>query len=333
LGAVVWLAAIGVAPTTAAARSDSFAGSCSLQGTTYFGHPVTPTAGPNSLATSATGACTGTLDGTKVTQAPVTVALKVQVYAGGCLYAYTTSPGDGTLAFADGDAIKFTFGFAGVLTEYPLTIRGEHSGSAHGLTSLLTLRTNPDVLLRCAGFDGGLSQTPVDVTFTTDTPLVSDGAPTPTGARTFSGKCSLAGLATFSPALTLSAQNVEQHAHASGTCSGTFIDSAGTRHQLSRSPVTFTETASATGASCAYGIASGRGALAFALGTVGGPFSETRIGPAVVISLRGDAGGSATAIAAVSPTESPVSILQECAAGGLDQVPITAVAVSAGISS
>jgi hypothetical protein len=328
----VWLAYVGVATANAAAGIDSFAGACSVKGTAYFAQPVTPQAGPNSLATDATGACTGTLDGAKVTGAPVTVALQVKVYAGGCLYAYTTAPGQGTLAFANGTAITFTFGFSGVLTEYPLTIRGQRSGSAHGLSSLLTLRTQPNVALKCAGLNGGLSQTPVDTTFTTDTPLVSGGPATAPGASTFSGTCSLAGSATFSPRLTLRPQTVEQHVRAPGACSGTLVDTSGARHALSSAPVTFTERATAKHASCAYGIAEGRGALEFRYGTIAGPFSETRLGPAVVVTLRGDAGGSATAMAAVSPSQNPVNILQQCAGSGLQHVPISAVAVSTGIS-
>lgn len=164
-----------------AASPHSFAGSCTLHGTATFTPALTPVPAAATLANQSTGTCTGTLDGARIIAAPVTMSWQTSVYADGCLAARTTAPGPGTITFPGGVPIGFTAGFSGLLTEYPLTIHGQHSGTAHGLANLLTPGTSPLVALRCAGLSGGLRQTPADVLMTTDTPLVSDNGKSATG--------------------------------------------------------------------------------------------------------------------------------------------------------
>lgn len=168
------LAASPTARAAAAASTHSFAGSCSIQATANFKPAVNPfKPGPTTLTNSGSGTCTGRLDGAPLKEGAVTEQIAAPVYADGCLAAHTTAPGQGTLQFASGATIGFSFEFSGVLTEYPIAVRGQRSGSAHGLATFLTARTQPDVAIGCSGLTGGLSQAPIDISLETDTALVS----------------------------------------------------------------------------------------------------------------------------------------------------------------
>ena len=86
----------------------------------------------------------------------------------------TTEPGQGVITFAGGESVRFTLDFTTVLSEIDATFYGERSGTAHAHASFATQRTPPDVALRCAG--AGAAQLPMDLSFTTDSPLVSERA-------------------------------------------------------------------------------------------------------------------------------------------------------------
>jgi hypothetical protein len=88
--------------------------------------------------------------------------------------ADTTRPGRGTMTFADGTAIVFTFEFHFVGADGTLMFHGQRSGTAHGVGSFLTPRTPPDIAQQCAG--DGVSETPLDISLVTDSPLVSKSA-------------------------------------------------------------------------------------------------------------------------------------------------------------
>lgn len=143
-GVLLWLGlvpATTMAGTSRARRVHSFAGRCSIRGTARFTPPVTPMQpGPATLVNNGSGSCRGTLDGKRIKNAPVVERSKAPVYADGCLAAHTTSPGHGTFTFRDGVAIRFRFEFSGALTEYPVRIQGDRSGSAHGLANFVTTR-------------------------------------------------------------------------------------------------------------------------------------------------------------------------------------------------
>ena len=157
---------------------DSFAGSCSLQGTVGFTPAVTDSAGPLAYSYDATGTCSGRLDGRAISGAPVKVHQAGRSY-GSCPQAQSTEPGQGAIAFPGGETVRYTFDFTDLLTETSFTLYGERSGTAAGDGSFLTQRTSPDVVAQCAG--AGLEQIPLDLTVTTDTPLVS-ARPAPAGA-------------------------------------------------------------------------------------------------------------------------------------------------------
>lgn len=169
-GVAVAMVGWGLAPAGASEAPDSFAGSCSLQGTISFTPPVTNTHQPLTTTYDATGTCSGTLDGRQVSNAPVKMH-NVARSDGSCSDAHTTAPGQGSIAYADGTIIGYTFEYTSVLTEIDLTMHGERSGSATAHATSMTARTPPDVALKCAG--AGASEIPLDVSLTTDSPLVS----------------------------------------------------------------------------------------------------------------------------------------------------------------
>jgi hypothetical protein len=176
----VWLTAgvaaalMGVALTPAGAREklDSFSGSCSLQGTVTFSPPATNDQQSLNVGYDATGTCSGTLNGREVSNAPVRLRHAVRGVDGSCRYANTTAPGRGTISFADGTIVAYSFEFNWVLTDGVLRFQGEHSGSARGHGSFLTQRRPPNEIgSQCAG--DGVSQVPMDMSLVTDSPLVS----------------------------------------------------------------------------------------------------------------------------------------------------------------
>jgi hypothetical protein len=169
-GVTVALMVGGLAPASAKERLDSFAGSCSVQGTVAFSPPATNTLQPLTTVYDATGTCSGTLNGGQVSNAPVTMH-NVGDANGSCPYAQTTEPGQGSVTFADGTTIRYRFEFTSVLTEIYFPMQGERSGSATGHGSFLTQRTPPDVALQCGG--EGAAEVPMDLSFSTDSPLVS----------------------------------------------------------------------------------------------------------------------------------------------------------------
>jgi hypothetical protein len=159
-----------IGPARPGEQVHSFDGSCSLQGQVAFSPPVTNTPGPLTYTYKSTGDCTGKLDGRQVSQAPVTLEQSGHSY-GTCPSAQTVEPGLGTIAFAGGEAIEYTLDFTDTGTSGDETLYGERSGTAGGQINFLTQRTGPDVVVKCSG--SGLADTPMDMTVTTGTPLVS----------------------------------------------------------------------------------------------------------------------------------------------------------------
>jgi hypothetical protein len=165
------LLCVGLTPAAAHKKLDSFSGSCSLQGTVHFTPPATNTQQPLTAAYDADGTCSGNLNGRDLSNAPVRLHQVVQEVDGSCLRADTTQPGRGAISFADGTTIRYAFEFHFVATEGTFTFNGQRSGTAQGRGSFLTQRTPPDVALQCAG--EGASDAPMDMSLTTDSPLVS----------------------------------------------------------------------------------------------------------------------------------------------------------------
>ena len=161
------------APATAGAKVKvhSFEGSCAVQGTVHFSPPATNDQQSLSVRYAATGTCTGTLDGRALSDEPVRAYNAADRVDGSCMHADTTEPGRAAIVFPDGTTIVASSEFHFVATEGEFILHGERSGSARGHGTFLTQRTPPDIALQCAG--DGASEAPLDISFATDSPLVS----------------------------------------------------------------------------------------------------------------------------------------------------------------
>jgi hypothetical protein len=168
------LAATLISGGGASQRLDSFAGTCSVQGTDTFTPPATNTLQQAEVVYDASGSCSGTLNGRQVSNAPVTLRHAASPEAS-CQFAYTTSPGNGVIRFAGGERIHYWVEFTSVLTEVKLSLQGQRSGSATARATFLTPRTPPDVVQQCAGT--GAKYVPMDMTLLTQSPLVSERNP------------------------------------------------------------------------------------------------------------------------------------------------------------
>jgi hypothetical protein len=149
-----------------------FAGSCSTKGTVTF-KPTPAKNDPQPLSSdyTATGTCTGKLDGRELKDAPVSVYQAGRA-EGGCRAAKTVAPWEGTMRFESGEVLRYTLDFTSQNTEINGTIYGERSGTAPSRGSFLNDRTSPDVTVRCAG--EGVRETSLDLNFTTHSALVNE---------------------------------------------------------------------------------------------------------------------------------------------------------------
>jgi hypothetical protein len=172
-------------PAGAGQTLDSFEGSCAVQGTNTFSPPITNADGILAFDYRGDGRCTGSIDGRRVTDAPVQMH-NAGMAAGSCLRAHTLDPGQTTLTFADGQTVRATFDFTFTTTEGDVEWYGERSGLARGHGSFLTTRSPPDVALHCAS--GGNAELPLDVSLTTESPLVSEPRGVPPAAATAAPK-------------------------------------------------------------------------------------------------------------------------------------------------
>src|SRR4051794_20189732 len=121
---------------------DGFEGSCSVKGTVSFKPGAVTESRDLTYDYPAEGTCTGTLNGTKLTNA----AVKLHHHGtalGGCARAYTTAPGQGAITFPGGTAIDYTLDFSFVGTDGDLTVYGSRAGLASGHGTFLTDRTAP----------------------------------------------------------------------------------------------------------------------------------------------------------------------------------------------
>jgi hypothetical protein len=142
-------------------------------------------------------------------------------------------------------------------------------------------------------------------------------APASRGFSSFAGSCRMSGPVAFTPALRVTPMPVRQHAHAIGTCSGSFTDADGRRSELTGAPAAFDELASGPSVSCGLGTPRGSGTLTLPGGTIAFGFAERRVGPIVTGTASGRGGGSAFGFATISPSQSPAGILAACGGAGL----------------
>jgi hypothetical protein len=156
--------------------ADRFDGSCSFEGNASFTPPATNTTEQDlTYDWKGSGTCSGTLNGRELSDASAKAQQTGRAHAT-CGDAKTIAPGAAAITFPGGETIRSTLDFLSHQTEVDLMYFGERSGFARGHASFLTDRTSPDLAMRC-GSDEGVSETPLDVTLATDSPLVSEPAP------------------------------------------------------------------------------------------------------------------------------------------------------------
>jgi hypothetical protein len=149
---------------------DRFDGSCSVQGDVRFTPPATNSQAPTDYAYDAKGTCNGTLNGRRLSNVPVTLAQAGHADAS-CQHALAFPPSSGAVTFPGGTRLPYTLDFTSELTENDGTVYGTRSGWATMHSTFLTQRSSPTVVTDCAGT--GTAKAPMDLSFTTRSPLVS----------------------------------------------------------------------------------------------------------------------------------------------------------------
>ena len=152
-------------------KGTSFEGSCSIEGTVKFDPGATYMTQPLHYDFTGDGTCTGTLNGADTKDASVSVH-QYGAAEGTCTSAHTTEPGIGEITFPDGSVLTYTLEFTYSVPETDFSFHGSRSGEAHGTGTFQTDRNQPDTLARC-GTPAGATDVPMDMTITTDSPLVS----------------------------------------------------------------------------------------------------------------------------------------------------------------
>ena len=152
-------------------NATSFAGSCSAEGTVYFDPAVTYASQALTYEYEAKAICNGTLNGTEVSDVRVTMHQGGHSQ-GSCARAATTSPGPGEITFPTGETLSYNIDFTSVDGQIDIMMYGSRSGRAPADGTFRTPRTPPDTLVRCG--TTGVKEIPMDMTFTTDSPLVSE---------------------------------------------------------------------------------------------------------------------------------------------------------------
>jgi hypothetical protein len=152
-------------------KVDSFSGSCALRGTAHFKPPATNQQQRLDVRYAGPATCTGSLNGRAISDAHARVAAAA-VADGSCVRAKTLQPGSFRLEFADGTTVRGSYEFDFVGTDGSVTVNGRRSGRASGHGSFANDRTSPDAPVQCA--TDGLRSAPLDISLTTDRPLVSE---------------------------------------------------------------------------------------------------------------------------------------------------------------
>jgi hypothetical protein len=132
--------------------------------------------------------------------------------------------------------------------------------------------------------------------------------------------------------MTTALKNGSVDATAGGTCTGTITSSRSGPQQLHAAPAQITATSNGS-ESCELGRGVGNGDLTIDQHQIDFSYTELRAGPALILIARGASAGSALVQANVSLSADPVTIVQDCASGGLSNAPIdvflaTATAIS-----
>jgi hypothetical protein len=148
-----------VAIPVASASAAEFSGACTLSGTATFGpNPLTaaPQAGETYTFTANSGTCSGTMNGTPVTNAPAS-ATATGSGTLGCTVSESVG-GTGSITI-NGQSAGFTISLAGAGTEVAFQLTGNGGGAGGGHASFA--QGAGTALPQCAS--GGVSTLPFTV--------------------------------------------------------------------------------------------------------------------------------------------------------------------------
>ena len=161
------------------------------------------------------------------------------------------------------------------------------------------------------------------------TPFAAAGKP---GVESFDGECELSGIIRHQPPLTQEPASTRIHGSFSGVCSGVFTDRDGQTYQLDAAPASY--DGRGTGElSCLGGVATGTGKLVFARGRqIDFRLTERRAPGVAVVTLQGEAGGSAVVVGTVSRSEDLAELNERCNGSGVRSLRGDAHLVSPGIA-
>ena len=135
--------------------------------------------------------------------------------------------------------------------------------------------------------------------------------------ESFSGECEMSGVIKHQPPLTNEPAFRRFHGTFSGVCSGVFTDRDGQTYQLDAAPASY-DGRGAGELSCVGGISTGTGKLVFARGRqIDFTLTERRAPGVAVVTLQGEAGGSAIVTGTVSRDEDLAELNERCNGSGV----------------
>jgi len=137
--------------------------------------------------------------------------------------------------------------------------------------------------------------------------------------ESFDGTCDMSGTVRHTPPLTGEPAPTAVRGSFSGTCSGELTDSDGRTRQLDGASAAYEVRDAGGELSCLGGTATGTGSLIFGRGQeIEFSLTERRPAPGLaVVTLEGAAGGSATVLGTVSPSEDLMELNERCNGAGV----------------
>jgi hypothetical protein len=121
-----------VAAPVASASAATVTGACTLSGSANFNSPLTAQPGPNGYSFTGSGSCSGTLNGTPITNAPASASASGSGTLG-CSASVSTG-GTGTLT-VNGVSVPFQINLVGTATEVVFHLTGNSGGAGVGHAS------------------------------------------------------------------------------------------------------------------------------------------------------------------------------------------------------
>lgn len=155
LGLLALIAVMAV-PVASASAANTVSGACTLSGNASFSSPLKTQPGPNGYSFTGSGTCSGTLNGTPITNAPASASASGSGTLG-CSASASTS-GTGTLT-VNGTTIGFQLSLVGSGTEVTFALTGNSGGAGAGHASFAL--DAQQALTQCAG--AGVTSLPFSV--------------------------------------------------------------------------------------------------------------------------------------------------------------------------